>query len=112
LFRCSYVDSYERLNRLCSAIHLYPIIFDLLVIDRFLSYFPEDMTVTQLKYTLNLLCEAKAYYDARLAPRSCSILLTESETVLKAHPDSVSVLKTLQAFCHVTVTMHLMTMGK
>jgi hypothetical protein len=99
----SYVDRHERLNRLCSAMHLYPVKFDLLVVDQFLSYFPADVTEFQIKTTLNMLCEVKAYYDAQLAPQRCSIILTESEESLKTHPPSL--LAILQSFCHVTVTM-------
>ena len=99
----SFVENSDRLNRFCSTVHLHPVLFNIIVIDRFLSYFSEYVNSHQLKSTLNMLREMKAYYDAKLAPRQCLIILMESREILKNLPRSL--LSLLESFCHMTLTM-------
>jgi hypothetical protein len=99
----SFVENYDRLNRLCSTIHLYPVLFEIIVIDKFLSYFPEDVNSHRFKSTLNMLREMKSYYDAKLSTRRCLIILMESREILSKL--SRSLLNLLESFCHVTLAM-------
>lgn len=78
-------------------------VFDLIIIDNILSYFPIDMTLHQLKYTLNMLLEMKDYYESKLLTRQCIIILTESKEILDGLPLNLKTV--LESFCHVTMSM-------